>query len=586
MGLGRQFLATTGISDAWDIDSEVLFLGPWCLADEKNRKLIEGRPCSIVVSPWKPAFKIETAAGLCREIYEEILRELSEQLNLLHGVSYPQRYWRILVGPWLSHFIEILYERYRRIENAFTVHQNAYTYILPESLCELLTVDTYDFVSIRGKASDDYYNLKLFSLIARYFFPGRVAEKTIVPQTAGNKNIYSSGFAKKMFYGLKYLSNIFSQKEIILSDMYHVDWRQILMLESECRFNSVVFKNFDSQGPMNKNCYSRARRQGLKMGKTADKFQNFLKELIPDAIPMCYVEYFNKYNSKVTTKNVKAVGSVTGWLFNEKFKFFAANSTLTDTVLLDFQHGGGYGMFLSLAETISMEKDIFYTWGWRYENNDKTVPLSSPHLSVLKDSYQKNNDGLLLFIGSGIHKYLCRFQAAFAQDDMPQYFLDKKRFVDGLDEPLRDRLLYRPYQEIGWGEIETVKKMIPGIKIFSDQGRAVNLIKKAKIVVIDHLSTSNLEVMAINAPTVWFWDHDNYIIRPEAETYFELLRDVGILYKSPEDAAKKVNDIYDNPMKWWSDIKVQRARNVFCERFAAASNNWRDEWIEALNEHR
>lgn len=91
-----------------------------------------------------------------------------------------------------------------------------------------------------------------------------------------------------------------------------------------------------------------------------------------------------------------------------------------------------------------------------------------------------------------------------------------------------------------------------------------------------------LEALTINAPCIFYWDHDVYLIRKEAEEYFGILRDSGILYKDPISAAKKVNEIFDDPMNWWLKEEVQNARSVFCERFAYTKKNWLKEWTDEL----
>ena len=136
MGLNKQFLATTGISEMWDLSSEnILFLGPWCLLDRENRKLVKDRHYSVVSSPWLFPGKIKDAAEYTQHIYNETLPVISERLNQLHGVSYPNQYWQILLGPWLLHFIEVLYERYSRIQNALDLFPNFYTHVLPDKIC-------------------------------------------------------------------------------------------------------------------------------------------------------------------------------------------------------------------------------------------------------------------------------------------------------------------------------------------------------------------------------------------------------------------------------------------------------------------
>jgi len=108
--------------------------------------------------------------------------------------------------------------------------------------------------------------------------------------------------------------------------------------------------------------------------------------------------------------------------------------------------------------------------------------------------------------------------------------------------------------------------------------------RKAKIVVIDHPHTSFLNALAINNPSVLYWDHEVYLMGPEAEPYFQVLRDAGILYKDPVGAAEKINEIFDNSGEWWLSSKVQDARKGFCDRFAYARKDWLEVWVKELKE--
>ena len=53
------------------------------------------------------------------ELYEKTLVDLSFELNKIHGVKFDSRYWRILVGPWLADFMQILFDRYMMLRSAF-----------------------------------------------------------------------------------------------------------------------------------------------------------------------------------------------------------------------------------------------------------------------------------------------------------------------------------------------------------------------------------------------------------------------------------------------------------------------------------
>jgi putative transferase (TIGR04331 family) len=91
-----------------------------------------------------------------------------------------------------------------------------------------------------------------------------------------------------------------------------------------------------------------------------------------------------------------------------------------------------------------------------------------------------------------------------------------------------------------------------------------------------------LEALTINVPSVFYWDHDIFLMRTKAEPYFQALRDAEILYKDPVSAAEKVKEIFDNPGEWWLSDKVQNARMKFCDRFAYARKDWLDVWVREL----
>ena len=105
---------------------------------------------------------------------------------------------------------------------------------------------------------------------------------------------------------------------------------------------------------------------------------------------------------------------------------------------------------------------------------------------------------------------------------------------------------------------------------------------QCKLFVCDHLSTVHAEALSLNIPTILFWDPESYIHRAEARRYLENLHAVGILHYSPESAASKVNEVYDNVDDWWNDHERQLARLDFCDNYAKYSPKAIDEWINEL----
>ena len=579
-------LVTTAIEDFWDKDSNLLFLGPWCFAN-KEGAVFNLSDVLIVDSPWKHAYRIKEASDYCCHIYNKIVPQISIKLNEIHNVAYPVEYWRVLIGCWLSSFIQIVYDKYIRIEAVLNHYSDFFTYVLPREKCKPISYSFSDYnLGINAKSMSDCFTLKLISVVAYELCP----EKTVVKDYAIEDRICETkqGWKRRLFNYLKTPFKLGFRGKIILSNMYHVGIKDLIRLNIKIGLNNVDFREFALIDPqIETNLMKRMStemRNRLIIRDYDNRFEALLKEMIIDAIPICYVEdYFHYSNNVSNNTGLNLVGSAVGWGPSELFKFFAAEAALNGAKLAEFQHGGGYGSSMSVCfEELSVERGIFYSWGHTYKDNNNVIPLPSPYLSKLRDSYSYNNmNNNIVLVGTAMFRHFRNFDSFIFPDDMVHYFNNKKVFLDALLEKTKNNIMYRPGVELGWHEINGIKKRFPGIQ-YDIKRRLVDLMRKAKITVLDHPATSFIEALVINVPTVLYWDHDICLMRPEAEPYFQALRDVGILYKAPFNAAEKVNEIYDNPGKWWLSDNVQNARMKFCDRFAYARKDWLDVWVKEL----
>ena len=579
-------LVTTAIKDFWDKDSKLLFLGPWCLTNEEGG-VFNMNDVLIVASPWKPAYRIKEASAYCYTIYKKILPQISSRLNALHNVSHPVEYWNVLIGYWLSHFIQMFYDKYIRIEAVLNNYPNFFTYVLPTEKCKPITYSYSDLqLGKNAKSMNDCYTLKLISIVAHELCPEKTVVKDYIIEDRINET--KQGLKRRWFNYLKTPFESAFRGKIILSNIYHVGIKDLLKLKIKIGFNNLDFREFaliDPQIELNLMRRMSTEMRNILMIRDYDnRFEALLKKTIIDAIPICYVEDYVRYSNNVSKNNdLNLLGSAIGWSCSELFKFFAAEAVLKGAKLAEFQHGGNFGSSLSVPEEdMAVERGIYYSWGHTYKDNNKVTPLPSPYLSKLIDSYSYNiMNNNIVFVGTTILIYFRRFDSLLFSDDIVNYFNSKKVFIDSLLEKIKKNVIYRPGNEVGWQEVSSIKKCFPGIQ-HDVKRRLIDLMKKAKITVVDHSATSFLEALVINVPTVLYWDHDVCLMRPEAEPYFQALRDAGILYKDPVSAAEKVNEIFDDPMEWWHSNTVQNARKEFCDRFAYARKDWLDVWVKEL----
>lgn len=573
----------TALDRPGDSDKELLLLGPWCLLGHDSKDFSK-TAFTVLPTPFPTAQTINEAAEYCRGVYRFFLEQLTVILNETHRVDFPIEYWSILIGPWLLHFTHVYYDRFCRIEMAIDKYHVFETMVLPRDKCRPVLLTTSEFIYI--SSTDHYYNWQLFSTICRGVCANNCIDTKFEYPEKGTL-VFKPGIKRRCW---SLLERISSARPVVLSEINHITAFDQLSLFSDKRFNRLGFRTFLGASQVYDRVIDSEMRSRLKLYDNGDSFSCLMARVLPDVIPFSYIEHYQRYKEmadSIRCNRMEFFGSAGGWYENEAMKYFAARAQTDHTILMDFQHGGGYGLSLSVVpEDISLEKDIFFTWGWTGSDSGyKTIPLPNPHLSRLRDRYEECGQNMILMIGTAMPPYHYRFDTGLKPDDMLEYFNSRSRFVGGLSSRIREKLAFRPYQnEYGWGDLESVMGYGP-IPVVSG-GQLTDWMTKAGLVVIDHPHTSYLEALSLNVPTVLYWNHDIQVMRPEAEPYFQLLRDAGILYQSPEAAAAKVNQIYLDPFKWWSGEKVQQARKEFCRRFALSSSDWKRDWAEVFKKIR
>ena len=158
------------------------------------------------------------------------------------------------------------------------------------------------------------------------------------------------------------------------------------------------------------------------------------------------------------------------------------------------------------------------------------------------------------------------------------------RFVDALPGPVRQMLVLRaPPSDLGQCVGQRRVDRYPGIAT-DVYAKFKESVARSRLTVLERPGTCLLECLAMNGPTVLFWDPTLWDFRDEARPCIDALRSAGILWDAPESAAAHVAAVYDDPDAWWNSDSVQKARTAFVERFALSRSDWMRQWKRALCE--
>jgi putative transferase (TIGR04331 family) len=205
-------------------------------------------------------------------------------------------------------------------------------------------------------------------------------------------------------------------------------------------------------------------------------------------------------------------------------------------------------------------------------------------LSKLKKHQGGNDD--IIFVGTASPSYMHHLHSSLMSEQLLDYFLNKDRFLKTLNPLIIEKIKYRPYfEDYGMGEMEFLNGRLSESQ-FLTKGLLTDALRKTRLAVVDNLTTTHLQSLAMNVPTIIFHDPGHFAINADARPFFNKLSNAGILFSNAEDAAKKVNEVWPDVRKWWESRAVQEARSEFCWQFARTSKNWRKDWTSFLKDVR
>lgn len=257
-----------------------------------------------------------------------------------------------------------------------------------------------------------------------------------------------------------------------------------------------------------------------------------------------------------------------------RYQLFAQKSLGTQIVL--HQHGGGYGIDEQhLGEHHDMAvSDVFYTWGWTNETSgNKARPL--PTALIPRKSGFKIRDYLLMSLPVTSNFY--RLQPFLLPRHVEASVRQTVQFGRNLEEHVRLRV-----RSSGAAKFPTEQISMTRAHLTIDDLRKTGFeaASRSPLVIHNYLGTSWLETLAMNVPTVCFYDPAVFRAREAARPYIDALARVGVIHHSGVDAARFVNELKGDPSSWWSKPEVQEARETFVARYANFSENWLPGWLE------
>jgi len=581
-----RFLCTTALEETWPDAQPILFLGEWCKRYSRRDQWSK-LDAEILPYHWDDRARLNADYLYLQQLHERLLRELTVNLNELHGVDHSLRYWRILVGPWIGYFVQMVFDRWICLQRAVARYELSTSIVLKGHEEALVPNGMADFP---GLFVGDNWNHHICGLILQRFTdvscsirPRQPAIKSSSPSilTALRRQL-SEALLRVYSRAASALSRendaVFLSTYLPFLDEFRVQLR-LGQLPQYRRSLSPIESAVDG-----------GKRHWTVGGESLSQFEDCARALIPEQIPTIYCEGYHRLKEQVANlpwpQRPKVIWTCNSHVFDDVFKAWAAEKVECGAPLVIGQHGGhfGTGRWSFIEDHDTTVGDMYLSWGWsdRRRRNVRPVgQLKAKHPLNVRHSEQAR----ALLVTCTVPRFSYWMYSATVSRQWLDYFNDQCAFVAGLPRSIRDKLIVRLYPEdFGWDQLARWQDRFP--EVYVDQGKSKidDLIRQSRLYISTYNATTFLESFTMNVPTVIYWNPSHWELRDDADPYFTHLRRVGIFHETPESAARHVTTIWGNVDAWWSSEIVREALDRFKKRFCHLPDDLVGCVVEAVHE--
>ena len=162
------------------------------------------------------------------------------------------------------------------------------------------------------------------------------------------------------------------------------------------------------------------------------------------------------------------------------------------------------------------------------DNSRKIVPMSSPKLSLATRVAKPDKNGKILMIFQPTFRYSLRLSAEPVGPQIKRYLENQILFLNDLNVDLRRQTTLRLYSgEDHWAFKSRIEEEGYS-ELISDRTEPFwQQLKKSRILILTYNSTTLLEALTLNFPTLMFWDPKCWELNDRAKPWFESFVDLG-----------------------------------------------------------
>ena len=518
---------------------------------------------------WDDRAKLFSDSQYLLGFHERLLEGLAAQLNQIHGVDHGVRYWRILIGPWLSLFVPALFDRYCSVCRALELYELSSTIELRAASGTMVPNDMSDFIRFH---TVDEWNHQLIAAVIKWegnlpvtrceWSGAHRSEPSRVPG-------WKQRLRERLISEYSRYASVFTRDSDAFLHTTYLPRRDELRMY---RRLGQVPQMWRSVAPVQVELDSSYRDWNIN-GLSNSEFESLVGFLLPRHLPAVYLEGYSQLIGQIGElpwpKRPSLIWTSGAMHSDDVFKSWTAEKVEQGTPLVIGQHGGHYGTGLwSLLETHETTiSDCFMSWGWSEPGEPKVRPIGQLKMAYPLGVQHRKQKGALL-VTCALPRVTSWVHSVFISRQYLDYFEDQCVFVSALPEAIRQQLMVRLFhRDYGWDQRNRWQDRFPELALDEGLTSVNDLVRRSRLYITTYNATTFLESFTMDVPTIIFWNPNHWELRESAALFFEDLKRVGIFHETPESAARQVAAIWDDVDSWWNSPLVQEVLESFKERY-------------------
>jgi putative transferase (TIGR04331 family) len=573
------------------IQEEDYFLGQWCfnqIQEEKNFNIIKFH--------WSNLKKRKKDYLYLEELRKRILKILCQKINAHHNVKKSNRYWVLLLDPWLSSYLSIMFDRWENLTFAtktYNFNVNFYKGIIKKNSHFLFEIPSF-------RASDALYNQLIYQrLYKENFFIKKlkISYKTFhIGKNFSKSNFFKKKTYIKLFFLLifQFIERLFLNKRAYSNYFIYpfssLSLGVILKFKFFCKIKVLFFFNeiYDIEKKLNLRLktsiqQSTIRKQKLKF-ITKNNFEKFLVRYILNDLPSAIIEDYKftlKHIKKINLNPNTIIASANYW---DTFSFKLWIAEMTEIGKLFFINDHGRGL-IPFDELLNFENDMCnIKLSWHKPINNKQIQVPALRYSNFKLK-KFHSSRYCSVVGLEANKNINMINFYALSSEAIKTYFQIVNFYKLLNTDIKNNFLLKPRKyskfEGSWDLESFFKKKIGKDKIY-DGLDYDKFISNSKIIICTYPLTTLSDAITLNKPTILLLPKSTYFFHPRFKKIISMMKKNKILFYESSKAAKHINQIWNNPEEWWNSSRVMSVKKEYKKNFCQYDGNSLNNWFKIL----